>query len=568
MRIDWRLSLLLLLLLAAVRLFGAEPPPLPYAETILADRPVAYWRLDDNRFEVHPKSLGHGVIGRGVPSRLFDEDNLNDASATSKGYVRADQVGPRPPKFLNFEADSQAAIFESPAVIKIADPGAKSLLDFGLGDSITLEAWVLVKKLGDGQQMYVVGKGRTKNAGVAEENQNYALRLAGKKGDACVTFLFRSEDNRKGKSDDYHRWTSKTGFDIESGWHHVATSYTFGKPESIRGYIDGQPVVGDWDYGGATTEAPVVDDDELWIGSALGLNSGNSFHGSIDEVAIYRTALPAERIAARYQVLQPKPYVTTIDPPKDGVFVEVMEGIPDKLSWDFIAPEPTERYTEPAFALAEIAHKYSPLAVRADRSNPFVVRVTGDVEMPKGDSRFLLRSRSASRLFVDGKLAVEVPFPKFRGDGHEEVWGLDRVPAPGHRALRPGDQDVIALFPSDGGRHRLTWEVFLGGKSVRPELGETLVALASPDSDSFAVLHQTKPFVLTDEAWADFTARRRDELVTVNQSRRREASHDWIAFWNRRHEHARKTMHAGERGGRLVLPSPSQPRHDRHDSDC
>ena len=156
-----------------------SPNPPPYAESVLQDRPVAYWRLDDNLFEVHPKSLGHGVIGRGVPSRLFDEDNLNDASAVSKGYVRADQIGPRSPKFLAFEADNQAAVFESPAVIKVADPGTKSLLDFGLGDSITLEAWVLVKKLGDGQQMYVVGKGRTKNSGVAEENQNYALRLAG-----------------------------------------------------------------------------------------------------------------------------------------------------------------------------------------------------------------------------------------------------------------------------------------------------------------------------------------------------------------------------------------------------
>lgn len=101
------------------------------------------------------------------------------------------------------------------------------------------------------------------NAGVAEDNQNYALRLAGKKGDACVTFLFRSEDNRRGKSEDYHRWTSKTGFDIDTGWHHVATSYTFGKPESIRGYIDGKSLNGEWDFGGATTEAPVVDDDEL-----------------------------------------------------------------------------------------------------------------------------------------------------------------------------------------------------------------------------------------------------------------------------------------------------------------
>src|SRR5690349_9073765 len=128
--------------------FAETPNPPPYAETVLRDRPVAYWRLDDHLFEVHSKSLGSGIIGRGTPSRLYDEDNLNDTSATSKGYVRADQVGPRPPKFLNFEPDNQAAVFESPAVIKVADPGEKSLLDFGRGDSITLEAWVLVKRLG------------------------------------------------------------------------------------------------------------------------------------------------------------------------------------------------------------------------------------------------------------------------------------------------------------------------------------------------------------------------------------------------------------------------------------
>jgi hypothetical protein len=145
-------------------------------------------------------------------------------------------------------------------------------------------------------------------------------------------------------------------------------------------------------------------------------------------------------------------------------------------------------------------------------------------------------------LFVDGQLVVQNPFPKFRSDGHEEVWGLDRVPAPGHRALRPGDQDTIAAFTSAGGRHRLTWEVFLGGKGVRPELGETLVALAAPNSDSFSVLHLTQPFPLTDDGWTDYSARRREELVAVNQQRRREASRAWTAFWSRRHEYARKVV--------------------------
>ena len=112
MRRMWLINAPLVVLVWLGFCSAESPVPPPYAESVLQDRPVAYWRLDDNLFEVHPKSLGHGLIARGVSSRLFDEDNLNDASAVSKGYVRADQVGPRPPKFLNFEADNQSAVEE------------------------------------------------------------------------------------------------------------------------------------------------------------------------------------------------------------------------------------------------------------------------------------------------------------------------------------------------------------------------------------------------------------------------------------------------------------------------
>jgi len=40
--------------------------------------------------------------------------------------------------------------------------------------------------------------------------------------------------------DDWHRWTSDDGFEPGSGWHHVAVTYTFGKPESLRGWLYGE----------------------------------------------------------------------------------------------------------------------------------------------------------------------------------------------------------------------------------------------------------------------------------------------------------------------------------------
>ena len=45
--------------------------------------------------------------------------------------------------------------------------------------------------------------------------------------------------------------------------------------------------------GGKSDAAPVVDDDELWIGSAMGGRLEATLHGQIDEVAIYRRALTA-----------------------------------------------------------------------------------------------------------------------------------------------------------------------------------------------------------------------------------------------------------------------------------
>src|SRR6185295_2219106 len=99
----------------------------------------------------------------------------------------------------------------------------------------------------------------------------YGLRLRGIGGTARVSFNFRGADATNTTTEDgWHRWTSDTGFAEKSGWHHVAVRYVFGDPKSIRGFLDGAELSGKWDMGGATAEAPAADDDELWIGSAMG----------------------------------------------------------------------------------------------------------------------------------------------------------------------------------------------------------------------------------------------------------------------------------------------------------
>src|SRR5207249_2316878 len=152
----------------------------------------------------------------------------------------------------------------SGAHFSIADPGRNSPFDFSNGDAITLEAWVNMADIRKGENLYVVSKGRTGDGAFARDNQNWALRVREEEGKAHVSFLFATPpDANAAKDAHWHRWTSEAGFAPGSGWHHIAVSYAFGEPDSIRGWIDGHLSDGAWDMGGATHAAPVVDDDAI-----------------------------------------------------------------------------------------------------------------------------------------------------------------------------------------------------------------------------------------------------------------------------------------------------------------
>ena len=80
-------------------------------------------------------------------------------------------------------SDNRAAHFTGQGEhFALDDPGKDSPLDFGRGDEITLEAWVQLEGISDGQQIYIVGKGRHMRPGYEADNQNYALRLRGMEG--------------------------------------------------------------------------------------------------------------------------------------------------------------------------------------------------------------------------------------------------------------------------------------------------------------------------------------------------------------------------------------------------
>ena len=371
-----------------------------YGDIVTSDGPVAYWRFGD---------ADAGAITNQVPSAKPDIA----LKGTVVGDVNLRQPGPRPKEFPLFGTGNRAAGFPAKgAFVRLQDPGEKSPFDFDKGDAITLEAWVNPRSLSAGSFLYIVGKGRTGNPGFVADNQNFALRLKTPTG--ALSFLFRST----GKDGDWHRWTSKSGVSAGDGWHHVAVTYTFGKKDSVSGYIDGEQVKGTWDMGGATDRAPIVDDDEVRIGAA--------FDGLLDEVAIHRTALTPERIKARYRYVSPPLKLVEWDKlPQNTVLVDIFEGVANKKSWNFRPPRYVESFTTPAFGIVDVPKKYNSRGILIDRSGPFLIRAVGMIEVPEGEQRLLVRSRNAARLYMDDRLIAETAFHNISGSAHGKVIEVD-----------------------------------------------------------------------------------------------------------------------------------------------
>jgi hypothetical protein len=544
-----------LLLAALVATATAASKPSRYADLVLADKPAAYWRLNDTG----PTALNSAP---GAKAALLN--------GTVEGKVAIGQRAQPSEQFPEFEPDSVAAGFSGQGqFIRVKDPGASSPLDFAKGDAITMEAWVNVNSLKDGQYVYVVGKGRTGNKGFEANNQNYAMRLHGQGGAACVSFLFRDAEKGAGKATkedaekNWHRWTANDGFLPGSGWHHVAVTYTFGKGASVKGYLDGIEVKGKWDMGGQSDAAPVVDDDEVWIGSSMGAQAGSTFNGLINEVAIHRRALDAKTFASRFNFVPPVVKLDLTKLPKDAVRVEIFEGIGTTANWNFTVGTPVETYTEPAFGFVGLPQKYTDRGVRADRSNPFLLRASALVKLPPGEHKFLLRSLQGAKLHVDGKLAAQTKFISPGGGGHGKVAEAPGADYPaGLRFPLMGHQEGWFTVKSTGKEQLFVLDAIIGGKGLRPEVGELTVSYAAgaPVSDparaktiaknagsetgapQFILLAPTARIPHDDLSWESFSAQQLSRLATTDAQRRRDANAAENQYWAQRHEAVRKFL--------------------------
>ncbi len=479
------------------------------------------------------------------PAARWDFGTEEATTLTASGNVQRDQAGPRPPEFPDLAANNTAVRVDASAYLSVPDTGPDSDFDFANGDAITIEAWVNPTSIREGQPRYIIGKGRTGSPKFTRDNQNWSLRVVGVKGEARLSFLFATK--LSGSDKHWHRWDSKQGFPVATGWHHIAVSYRFGDPKSIRGWVNGKPTDGTWSYGGETKEPPIVDDDEIRI--------GNSFEGLLDAIAIHRVALDDKDMAARFhrvgkpRIVEPQPEVMPelAGVPDGRVLVQFSAGLPTHDRWLNEGeqwPSESARWIGDTFLLPRIPLQYDAWGIRSSWSAPLLLRMAGDVELPAGKHRFLMRARALGRLWIDGKVVARTkPIAKRPPDGEEPVTPVTVPPLAGTRIHGYHQQEVFGeatIEPKANGKSRVVLELVVGGNGHRTETGEVCVAMLTADGESYEVLGpSTNRLPLTDVAIEPALSRIEESLAQFDDERRRGAAASQNDFWQKRHDFAR-----------------------------
>lgn len=483
-------------------------------------------------------------------------------SGTWVGKAAEGAPGPRPPSYPAFAPSNLAVAFSGDGRVQALEVKDQPELRFSLNDTVTLEAWVKVRKLTEGATPYLIGKGRNGAPGFCPKNQNYALRLKGEKGQALVGFLFSSTP-ASGHPGDWHRWWSKDGFPVSTGgWHHVAVSYTFGKSATIRGFVDGKEVSGGWDMGGASDHPPVTDGDCLVLGTGSTREGTHSLDGWLDEVSIYRGSVNAEMLKARFAFVPPPPVINR-DLLKPGeILVQLCEeGVPEANAWPVDSPRATETYSEEVFGFVEIPQKYVDTGVRGDRAIPLLLRAAAWVTLPEGTHRLLVRGRGACRLCIDERIVLSTLFPKADSGGHGLVAEQSEYLnlGPDFRFASPGDREAWCETKGTGRPQLFVLETMVGsltGKSKRrPELGETVVAWSPEGSQSWMLVSPGGRQVnYTDSGWTSYEKERREHFASWNAAARATMRDRQAGYWKGRREIARQWL-----GRTAEVPVPRLP---------
>lgn len=231
-----------------------------YANAVLADSPTAYWRLGESSGTVASDELAtNDGTYLNTPTLGVAGAVAGDTAITLNGASQFYNV----PSISAFSFIQNTAIFTIEFWIKFTNPAIRKA--------------VMSNTIYASQKGFFI---------VLENGVNFgtkALRVALLNGSGTVGVDFRTADNAI----------------TDSNWHHVVITHTAAANNSSAIYIDGvsQSIT-------TTTFNTVSTGDStypLYVGA--GNKNGSPWNpvvGSMDEVAIYPTALAEARILAHY----------------------------------------------------------------------------------------------------------------------------------------------------------------------------------------------------------------------------------------------------------------------------
>lgn len=258
-----------------------------YADVILADGPVLYYRFEET---TGTTTKNYGTAGTAADGLWMSGLGPDVSSPTDVSSGN----GPRPGEFLGFAADNRSGRFTGADTVggdNLWVDAQQQLLN-NLG-AFSLEYWVKpANRVSDptafGTRIGIVGQNDAIEYGFIDQNTIQIWTPGG--GSLNTTYSF--PDNT---------------------WHHVAT---IADGRSIKNYFDGkfinQTTATTANYGNSTYNVHVG-------GGGAFDATGNFFTGEIDEVAIFQKAIPADRIAAHYKAGKEGGEAPGVDPVISGI---------------------------------------------------------------------------------------------------------------------------------------------------------------------------------------------------------------------------------------------------------
>lgn len=242
----------------------------PYARTILADNPVAYWRL-----------------GEQAGTTAYNAKDVTKYAGTYQNGAAIRQITDTATLF----PDVDTAVDFDGVDDRVQVPYSVDLHPAG---SFSVELWAKVEGGQDSYRSPLTARGHT----------------GGQQG-----YLFYAASNNR-----WEFWTGNgTGWDVSSGplvevdkWAHLVGTFLWdGNPPDGNGalsgiktlYVNGVSVVS----AAGKYKPMLVATNPLWIGTGNDDGSSFRFNGKIDEVAFYNYALTAQQVAAHFAASVPEP---------------------------------------------------------------------------------------------------------------------------------------------------------------------------------------------------------------------------------------------------------------------